>query len=185
MNDPQSLPSRQTPNLLIGRQSIPGAAYFLTLCEVKRRPSLFDTPVVVEIKRSLDRLHDSKDFTLIAATVMPDHVHVLGVLGARLSVGRLVGKFKAETHRVIRPRGLEWQENFYEPRQRDENEPEPFARYIYLNPYRAGLLKLSAQWPHWWRWGDKRFEFEARVAQGGGVPSAWLGEPDPSGASDL
>ncbi len=185
MNDPQSLPTRQTPELLVGRRSIPGAIYFLTLCEVKRRPALLDTPITLEIKRSLERIHTSKDFMLIAATVMPDHVHLLGTLGDRLSVSRLVGKFKADTHRVLRPRGLEWQENFYEHRLRDENESEPFARYVFLNPYRAALLKVSAQWPLWWRWGERKFEFEAMVAQTGEVPLGWLGEPDPAGVSDL
>jgi REP element-mobilizing transposase RayT len=185
MNEPPSLPIRRTEELLVGRRSIPGATYFLTLCETKRRPALLDPVVVQEIQRSLDRLHISDDFTLIAATVMPDHIHVLGTLGERLALNRVVAKFKAGTRTVLGSRGLEWQETFYEHRLREENESGSFARYIFLNPYRAGLLRLTAQWPLWWRWGERRFEFEAMVAQAGGVPSAWLGEPDPVGASDL
>jgi putative transposase len=184
-NNLQSLPARRTSDLLIGRQSIPGATYFLTLCETKRRPALFDPAVVQEIQRSLDRLHNSDDFILTAATVMPDHVHVLGTLGPRLALNRVVAKFKSATHTVLSSRGLDWQENFYEHRLRHDDDLEPFARYIFLNPYRANLLRVTASWPHWWRWGDVKFEFEAVVAQTGTVPPAWLGEPHPSGVSDL
>jgi REP element-mobilizing transposase RayT len=180
-----SLPVRRTEDLLIGRRSIQGAIYFLTLCETKRRAALFGPAVVQEIQRSLDRLHIADDFTLIAATIMPDHIHVLGALGERLALNRVVAKFKSSTRTVLAARGLGWQENFYEHRVQDETESEPFARYIFLNPYRAGLLRFAAKWPLWWRWGDRRFEFEAMVAQAGGAPSAWLGEVDPAGASDL
>ncbi len=185
LNDPQSLPSRRTSDLLIGRQSFADATYFLTLCETKRRPALLDSTITEEIRRTLDRLHASADFALIAAVVMPDHVHLLGTLGRRLSIGRVIGKFKANTHRVLRPRGLAWQENFHEHRLKHGDDLEPFARYLFLNPYRAGLFPSTSRWPHWWRWGDVRFEFEARFAQAGAVPGAWLGEPDPHGVSDL
>ena len=184
-NNSQSLPVRRTGDLLIGRQSIPGASYFLTLCETKRHPALLAPAVAQEIKRSLEHLHVSADFTLVAATVMPDHIHLLGTLGPRLALNRVVAKLKSSTRTVLGSRGLEWQENFYEHRLRDGNDLEPFARYIFLNPYRAKLLPLSAQWPLWWRWGDVRFEFEAMFAQTNSVPGAWLGEADPSGASDL
>ncbi|MSU24629.1 MAG: hypothetical protein EXS32_12510 [Opitutus sp.] len=110
----QPLPTRRTSHLLIGRQSIPDASYFLTLCEVKRHPGLLDPIVAQELKGSLDRIHASADFTLIAATVMPDHIHLLGILGRRLSLSRVVGKFKVETHRSVRPHGLAWQENYHD-----------------------------------------------------------------------
>jgi len=122
---------------------------------------------------------------LTAASVMPDHIHVLGALGPRLALNRIIAKLKANTHTVLNSRGLEWQENFHEHQLLPDDGLEPFARYIFLNPYRAGLIGLSKKWPHWWRWGDTRFEFEDMVAQTGTVPGAWLGEPDPAGASDL
>ena len=148
-------PTRRTSDLLIGRQSIPGAAYFLTLCEARRRPALVDPVVAQKLKQSLDRIHASSDFSLVAATVMRDHIHLLGFLGRKLSLSRAVGKFKSDTHRYLCPHGLEWQENYYDHRRRRENECEPFARYIFLNPYRAGLISLYARWPSWWRWGGR------------------------------
>jgi REP element-mobilizing transposase RayT len=185
VNKPQLQPTRHISDLLIGRQSISDARYFLTFCEVRRRPGLVDPIVAQKLKHSLNRIHASGDLSLVAATVMPDHVHLLGILGQRLSLSRAIGKFKADTHRYLRSHGLEWQENYHDHRLRHENEYEPFARYIFLNPYRAGLIQLNDQWPSWWRWGDLRFEFEAMAAQTGGVPRAWLGDPDPEGAVDL
>lgn len=185
MNDQPPQPTRRTSDLLIGRQSVPNAGYFLTLCEVRRRPGLLATGVALELKNALDRLHTSGDFSLVAATVMPDHILLLGILGRRLSLSRTVGKFKTDTRGSLRPHGLEWQENYYDHRLRHEDDYEPFARYVFLNPYRAGLIPLTARWPFWWRWVDLRFEFEAMVAQTGDVPGPWLGEPEPAGAVDL
>lgn len=169
---PPSHPIRRTSDLLIGRQSIPGARYFLTICEAKRRPSFLAPPVTIAFKHALDRLHASGDFSLTAATVMPEHVHLLGVLGRPLSLSRLMGKLKASTHRVLRPLGLAWQENYYDHRLRHEDDLEPFARYIFLNPYRAALSPITSPWPQWWRWGELPFEFQAMVAQTGTVPRA-------------
>ncbi len=116
---------------------------------------------------------------------MPNHIHVLGTLGERLALNRMVAKLKAGTRTVLGSRGLAWQENYVEHRLRNDTDLEPFARYIFLNPYRGNLLRLAGRWPHWWRWGELRFEFEAMVAQAGSVPPAWLGESDPLGVSDL
>jgi len=121
-NSPTSLPIRRTNDLSIGRRSTPGAAYFITLCESHRRASLIREPIADEIKRSLDALHASGDIELIAAVVMLDHIHLLGVLGHRLSLGRLMGRFKARTHNVLRPLGFEWQENFYEHHLRADDD---------------------------------------------------------------
>jgi REP element-mobilizing transposase RayT len=178
-------PTRRTSDLRIGRQSLPGATYFLTLCEARRQLGFTDPPLVSDLKEALEALHLVNDFSLIAASVMPDHLHLLGVLGARLSLSRAIGKLKAQTRAHLRARGLQWQENFYEHRLRGDDELEPFARYIFLNPYRAALLPLNATWPHWLRRGDIRFQFEEIVDRAHAVPAAWLGEPDPAGASDL
>ena len=101
-----------TGELLIGRRSVPGASYFLTLCEARRQAGLTQPDVAAAIRHSLDTLHTAGDFTLIAATVMPDHVHLLGVLGARLSLSRVVGKIKSVFRPSLSDTKLTWQENY-------------------------------------------------------------------------
>jgi REP element-mobilizing transposase RayT len=178
------LPVRRTGDLRLGRVSIPGATYFLTLCELKRRPNLSSPSLAPELKAALDQTHASGDFTLIAATVMPDHVHLLGKLGRRLSLSRTVGKFKHMTRAALAHCSLAWQENFYDHRLRTTQEVEPFVRYVFLNPYRAGLIGLRETWPWWWRWGEVRFEFEEMVRQHDGVPAEWMAEKPPDGTED-
>jgi putative transposase len=184
MSGPPILPSRHTSDLLIGRVSIPGSYYFLTFCEASRQPGFADRPLALELLRALHELHASTELSLVAATVMPDHIHVLGRLGARLSLARSVGKFKARTRAALAAARLTWQENFYDHRLRSNDDLEPFARYIFLNPYRAQLIPLDEAWQLWLRWGDLRFQFESTIADSARVPAAWLGQPDPIGAAD-
>ena len=133
MHIPQEIsPSRRTADLLIGRRSVPGAVYFLTLCEAKRFPRLTTPAIALSLREALSELHRCGDFSLVAATVMPDHVHLLGRLGPRLSLSRTVGKLKTITKPFLVETGARWQENFYDHRLRDETTLEPFARYIHL-----------------------------------------------------
>lgn len=179
------MPARRTADLLLGRRSVPGSTYFLTLCEASRKPSLTQPVIVSSVKAALDQGHERGDLPLIAAIVMPDHAHLLATLGLRLSLPRAIGKFKATTRNALSAAGLQWQENFYDHRLRHAEEVEPFARYMFLNPYRAGLLRLDETWSSWWRWGDLRFQFEDFVSRGRTVPGPWLGESAPLGSSDL
>lgn len=178
-------PGRRTADLLIGRVSVPGAVYFLTLCEAKRLPRLTTPAVAAAMREALNQLQQCGDFLLVAATVMPDHVHLLGRLGPRLSLSRVVGKLKSVTRRPLSDAGACWQENYYDHRLRDENKLEPFARYIFMNPYRAKLTERDKSWPFWMHWGDTRFQFEEAINSAGIVPAPWLEETPPEGTSDL
>ena len=70
----------------------------------------------------------------------------------------MVGKLKSVTRRPLSDAGVCWQENYYDHRLRDENKLEPFARYIFLNPYRAKLLTPDQVWSGYfcgedeWKW---------------------------------
>ena len=150
-----------------------------------RRPGLHSPPVATAIRKSLDTLHVAGDFRLIAATVMPDHIHVLGTLGHRLALKSVIAKFKTLARSTLAAEHLVFQPNFYDHRLRHDDPKEAFARYIFLNPYRARLIPFDATWPHWWRWGDLRFDFESIFAQTGRIPAPWLDEPGPAGAADL
>ncbi|MCX6956647.1 MAG: transposase [Verrucomicrobia bacterium] len=187
MNDPRPRPlKRRTTDLLIGRTSVPESVYFITLCEARRRPGLDHAQIAAPIKATLDELACSGDFALIAATLMPDHLHLLGTLGHRLALSRVIGKLKSLTRTPLAEMDRRWQENYYDHRLREATFCEIFARYLFLNPYRTGLLPLTECWPHWWRWGDVRFEFEALIeGNGHRVPAPWIGEPDPEGAADF
>jgi hypothetical protein len=59
---------------------------------------------------------------------------------------------------ALRRSGLKWQDGFYEHRLREAEDVLPVFLYIYLNPYRAGLIPTDQTWPGYycapddWKW---------------------------------
>ena len=157
----------------------------MTFSEANRTARLATAMIATSVKSALDRLHASDDLAMISGIMMPDHVHIIARLGRRLSLSRAIGKLKAATRRPLNESELVWQENYYEHRLRHEADIEPFARYVFLNPYRAGFVRCSEKWPFSWRWGHLRFNYEEIVETDGMVPGAWLTEDAPAGTADI
>ena len=113
---------------------------------------------------------------MLAATIMPDHVHWLCALTGRLPVPRCVAKFKAATRSAFTVAGVSWQENFFEHRLRPGELAEVYARYVFMNPYRAGLLGRVDEWPHWRADENAEFGFLAMLVGGRLPPAVWFSE---------
>ncbi|HYD82856.1 MAG TPA: transposase [Opitutus sp.] len=128
-------PTRRTDALHYGRVSLPAVRYFATFVTHERKPWL--PPAVAGMTCSaLDVLrawHAEGDRAVLAATIMPDHVHVLFQLGTRLTVGQCVGRSKSVARKNA---GYEdgWQRDFWEHRLRADESAEDYALYIFLNP---------------------------------------------------
>ncbi len=168
------LPNRQTERLRYGRYSTPGGYYFITWCTQSRRCGLEKTEITGRIQTELSDSASAGDFALICATIMPDHVHVLFQLGLRLSLAQVIQKIKAKTSGFLAPHSLTWQDNFFEHQLRRGESLEDFALYIFLNPYRAGLISVDQNWPSWMHGGTVRFRFE-ELRRPGGLPwPEWL-----------
>jgi len=121
--------------------------------------------------------HDEKDGTVLAATVMPDHVHVLYALGRKLTAGQCVGRWKSTLRRAINFTE-EWQRDFWEHRLRPDEAAEDYAFYIFMNPYRAGLIPATAVWQRWWRPAAEPFGFERHLDSSGTPQPEWLSWPE-------
>jgi putative transposase len=134
---PMPLPARRTARLRLGRVSVPHARYFLTFCAQDRAPVLASESAAPAIAATLRALHGT-DFELLAATLLPDHVHLLFALGPRLTLSQTMGKFKALTRDHGRT-AWRWQDNGYEHRLHTDESAEDYAFYIFMNPYRARL----------------------------------------------
>lgn len=115
----------------------------------------------------------SGDVEFHCGTVMPDHLHVLFTLGERLPLSRVVAKLKTLT-RVDLGAGNRWQENYFDHRLRPEASLEPFARYIFLNPYRKRLLSVDAAWSGWIRNRNYTPEFFEHLRGGSFPRREWL-----------
>ena len=167
------MPDRQTARLRFGRVSTQGATYFITLCTKDRAPVLLQPATAREVHKVLQSMHDSGDFALIAATIMPDHVHLLLTLGCRLKVGQVMGKFKTKSRKQGKT-GWRWQEDGFEHRLRTTESIEDYGFYIFMNPYRARLCPLTAPWQWWLCPQPSVFRFLGALDQKQVVPAAWL-----------
>ena len=167
------LPVRRTPDLLLGRRSLPGTRYFVTACTEGRRPVLRDETIRETIFAVWQALEASGDWTLGAATVMPDHVHLLFTLGDRLSFDRTMAKWKGQVSRGVGHRI--WQRNVFEHRLREDEDGEAYAWYVFMNPYRAGLAAPAEVWPGWRPMSSSRWVFLAAVRPGPCPQPEWLG----------
>ena len=166
-----------------GRNSIPFARYFITLCVRNRVPKLTSGQIQSSIRQILREMHLKQDIEVICGTIMPDHFHVLYRLLDRLSLSQVQAKIKSKTKPDLTKLGIEWQENFYDHRLRMQVPMERFALYIFLNPYRKQLIRSDEIWPYWFFNREQRPEFTPHLLKGDVPPAEWLRAPD--SAQDL
>ena len=157
--------------------SVLGATYFVTFVTESRVPWLAAPAATEAMTNALRAWHNEGVGSIRAATVMPDHVHVLFTLGARLDVGRCVSRWKALGRRSAGYAGR-WQRDFWEHRVREQAQEEDYALYVYLNPYRAGLLSRTTKWSGWWAPEPARFSFSSLLGADGEPPAEWISWPE-------
>lgn len=161
-----------------GRYSMAGERYFITLCTKDRRPGLTSPLIRESITQTLRKLQLASDIDLFCATTMPDHVHLLYRLGRTLSLPQVQGKFKRMTSPTLNQQELSWQPNYYDHRLRADSALESFSQYIFLNPYRKGLINSNETWPDWIINRNYCPEFYAHLKAGMTPPSEWIGKND-------
>ena len=132
-----------------GRYSLAGGRYFITLCTENRKCGLTHDAIGNSIIQALRQLQSSDAINLHCATIMPDHVHLLYTLGSALKLSQIQAKLKFLTKPALAEVELKWQPNFYDHHLRTDTFLEKFAYYIFLNPYRKGIIGANAEWP-WW-----------------------------------
>lgn len=143
-------PGRGEGALRRHRASLPQARYFVTLCYRGRTRALTDPAIARSIFIELDGIAKSGHWHERAAVLMPDHLHLFVRLGDELPLARCIARLKSRTRGSLAAAGLTWQSNYYEHRLRPTDVDADVLRYLFLNPYRAGLLPLEETYP-WWR----------------------------------
>jgi REP element-mobilizing transposase RayT len=132
--------------------------YFVTVCVADRkpllgrvedetvRPSRLGEIVVAEIQALESRFTNVR---VDLSVVMPDHVHLIVVLGTDAQrLGIVIGSLKAPSSREInRVRGTTgspvWQRGYYDHVIRDEADLNRIREYIATNPLRWTLRHRS------------------------------------------
>ena len=137
-------------NLRKGRFSESGRIYLVTFVTHQRRPLFDDLFLSREVVKSLNYHRDECE--TLAFVVMPDHVHwLLQLKGSELS--RVVHSVKSYTANQInlcqKVNGIVWQNGFHDHALRKDEDLVNLARYVVMNPVRAGLVRSVREYPHW------------------------------------
>ena len=112
-----------------------------------------------------------------AYCLMSNHVHLLAVPEREDSLNRTLGKTHAEYARYWnihqRSCGHVWQARFFSC-PLEEHQVWTVARYVELNPVRAGLAEAAEHW----QWSSARAHVTGRDSSGNLEMSAWAREYD-------
>jgi len=135
-----------------GRFSHQGYWYFITTSTKSRSPVLSDPGAAKIVVECLKWLDEQGAIQLIAAVVMPDHIH----LAARLqnkTLPALMHSFKSFTSKKINgllgKRGPVWEPQYYDHAIRTEDELRECVDYCLQNPVRKGLVDNFKEYLHW------------------------------------
>ncbi|MEQ8783544.1 MAG: transposase [Roseibium album] len=140
-------------NLRKGRISEPQRLYLVTTATRHRRPVFHDLDAGRAVVHCL-RWSDERGRTgTWAFVVMPDHLHWLLELKAGSTLSGVVASVKKYSSRQIsaqqRIEPPIWQPGFHDHALRQEEEVRSVARYVVMNPVRAGLVTSVRDYPLW------------------------------------
>ena len=121
--------------------------YFVTICVENRQCVLANHPAFAAFKTAIDRL---RHWRVLAATLMPDHMHaLLEGLTDESDFRRCtkMAKQRSGAAYALTSETPLWQKGYYEHVLRDEEDSKEIAFYIIANPVRAGLVQSPDDYP--------------------------------------
>jgi len=136
-----------------GRCSLAGQIYLVTFTTRNRRPLFADHEFARLASHALSDPRLWQDAHLRAWVLMPDHWHGLIELGNTHDLSAVVRNLKSNTARRIRlvhpDIAMVWEKGFQDHALRKEEAIYAAARYLVLNPIRAGLASRVGDYPYW------------------------------------
>jgi REP element-mobilizing transposase RayT len=169
-------PAKGHAALRRGRFSGTGAEYFLTICTQSRQPGLTASPVATAIMDEMHRMEADGTWQVRCALVMPDHLHLLVILGDRLPLSRAVARLKAKSGSAPGAYAqLQWQRGFFDHHIRPEDDRLSLFLYVFLNPSRAALCQRRDLWP-WYYCGASDWAWFRDMLNSDRPVPEWLAE---------
>ena len=98
---------------------------------------------------TLSRELERPAVSLVAACLLPDHLHVV-VCPRTRAIPEWVRSFKTYTAKLLDDAGYAsrvWQPGFYDHLVRNEAEYATLIQYVRQNPVEAGLVNAATEWP--------------------------------------
>jgi putative transposase len=126
--------------------SVEGEVYFITICCIPRNTNQLATPGVWQtIEETLTLREAHGDMSCRLALAMPDHLHGLFGFPGSKPMAQVIAAFKSW---LAKQCGIQWQRDFFDHRLRGIESAAEKAKYIRMNPVRAGLVANPQDWPY-------------------------------------
>ena len=136
-----------------GRVSLAGCTYLITFATQDRVPLFSDFRIAACACRAMTDPRLWRRSTLLTWVLMPDHWHGLVQTGAGEPLSGLVRRLKCNSARRVRaclePAPKIWAPAFHDRALRHEESVAEAARYVVMNPVRAGLAPNPGSYPYW------------------------------------
>jgi putative transposase len=151
-----------------GRVSISGQIYLVTTTTLDRRPVFADFRLGRVLVNTMRHHAENGDVESLAFVIMADHFHWLFTLTGQCPLSKLIGQVKgAAAHQInhawddqiaadaaptdapMKRLGPIWQKGFHDRALRREENIRSVARYMVMNPVRAGIVKRIWDYPLW------------------------------------
>jgi REP element-mobilizing transposase RayT len=150
MGDAGRQPGKGHAALRRGRASLAGQVYLVTFTTQGRRRVFAEPASAMAAARAVIDPRLWQDAQLLAWVLMPDHWHGLVRLGGTQDLSRLIRRLKANTARALTGHTAPvWARAFHDRALRDEDDLVAGARYLVMNPVRAGLVERVGDYPYW------------------------------------
>lgn len=136
-----------------GRFSHQGYWYFITTGTKNRLPVFSDPAAAKVVMECLKWLNEQGAIKLIAAVVMPDHIHFAACLQSK-TLPELMHSLKSFTSNKVNGlldrKGPLWEPQYCDHAIRTEDELKECVDYCLRNPVRKGLADNFKDYPHWY-----------------------------------
>ena len=129
------------------RNGLPGGTYFFTVTLADRSSTLL-VDRVDALRDATRKTRDAMPFEIVAAVVMPNHLHALWTLpegdANYATRWRLLKTHFTKSLGIATP----WQRRYWEHTIRDERDFANHIDYIHINPLKHGFVTRASDWPH-------------------------------------
>ena len=148
-----SCPARGSERLRKNRCSEAGRVYLVTFATSRRSPVFAQWDVARVAAGAFSAPELWRDSRLLCWVLMPDHWHGLVELGRDGNLSSLVRRIKGGSaraiNRAVTRSGAVWAAGYHEHALRHAERTVDAARYVVLNPVRAGIVARVGDYPFW------------------------------------
>ena len=155
----KQLSQRQQRELALDYAKILFAQEDQFLAKYQQNPQWLQHDAIASLVLEALHFHHAKQYDLICALVMPNHVHIvikplLYKPETPYSLARIMKDHKSYTaqkaNQILRQSGQFWWHENYDHWVRDGEELKRIIHYILQNPVKAGIVGDYREWTHYW-----------------------------------